>query len=81
MRPAVQRGSAASRGYDRRWQKKRRAFLREHPLCVACERAGLTVAATDVDHIKPKRDGGTDDPENLQALCHACHSKKTASGG
>jgi len=75
------RGSAASRGYDRHWRAKRLAYLREHPLCVMCQAAGWVVAATDVDHIIRKRDGGTDDPKNLQALCHACHSKKTASGG
>lgn len=75
------RGSAASRGYDRHWQKRRLAYLREHPLCVECAREDIVTAATDVDHIIPKRDGGTDDPENLQALCHVCHSKKTASGG
>lgn len=76
-----QRGSAASRGYDRRWRAKRLAYLRKHPLCVECAGAGLTVAATDVDHIIAKRDGGTDDEGNLQALCHAHHSKKTAAGG
>ena len=27
----------------------------------------------------PVRSGGTDDEENLQALCHECHSAKTAS--
>ena len=31
----------------------------------------------DVDHIiRPSR-GGTDTPENMQALCPACHRKKT----
>jgi 5-methylcytosine-specific restriction enzyme A len=42
------------------------------------------VQATDVDHIVAKRDGGQDADNNLQALCHACHSRKTnveMSGG
>jgi predicted kinase len=52
-------------------------YLAEHPLCVECERIGLVTAATDVDHIVAKRHGGTDDEDNLQALCHACHSRKT----
>jgi 5-methylcytosine-specific restriction endonuclease McrA len=29
-----------------------------------------------VDHIKPRKHGGTDDPENLQALCWQCNSGK-----
>ncbi|WP_366141808.1 HNH endonuclease signature motif containing protein, partial [Propionivibrio sp.] len=35
--------------------------------------------ATDVDHIVPIRRGGTNKHENLQPLCHACHSRKTAT--
>lgn len=72
-----ERGTAAQRGYDRRWRRLRLMYLREHPLCVECLAAGRTVAATDVDHIVAKRDGGSDDYTNLQALCHSCHSKKT----
>ncbi len=30
-----------------------------------------------IDHIIRQADGGTDDRENLQALCQACHAKKT----
>lgn len=63
------------KGYGRRWQKLRRVILaRDLYLCQACRRA----TATDVDHITPKVQGGTDEAENLQSLCHACHSRKTA---
>jgi hypothetical protein len=31
-----------------------------------------------VDHIVPKSTGGTDDPENLQALCWLCNTNKGA---
>lgn len=75
------RVSSAKRGYGRRWRALRLMYLRQHPLCV--NPFGLEnhiVEATDVDHITPKRNGGTDDEANLQALCHSCHSKKTAAG-
>jgi 5-methylcytosine-specific restriction protein A len=35
------------------------------------------VAATEVDHIKPKAEGGGESFENLQPLCKPCHSRKT----
>lgn len=74
---AERRGSTA-RGYDRRWRKYRRWFLRGNPLCVRCG-----AAATDVDHIVEI--AGQGDPlfwneSNHQALCHRCHSKKTMGG-
>ena len=34
--------------------------------------------ATDLDHIQPVCEGGTDDPDNLQALCKCCHGVKSA---
>lgn len=76
-----QRGSAASRGYDARWRKLRRLVLNRQPLCAdpygVHAKRGEVVAATDVDHIVSKRTGGTDSLDNLQALCHSCHSRKT----
>lgn len=68
------RGSAASRGYDYRWQKFRKSFLMRHPVCAMCGRL-----ATDVDHIVPLAIAPTRkyDESNLQALCHECHSRKT----
>lgn len=75
------RGTAAQRGYDGRWQRVRAMYLRAHPLCVQCERGGRVTAATDVHHIIPRRDGGSDEDGNLMALCHACHSAITARGG
>lgn len=79
------RGSAASRGYGARWRKLRKMFLASHPLCGDpfghhAEENRL-VPATEVDHIKPKQQGGTDRWENLQALCKPCHSLKTAGEG
>jgi 5-methylcytosine-specific restriction enzyme A len=76
-----QRGTAAQRGYDGRWQRVRAAYLRAHPLCADCLDRGAVTPATDVHHVIPRRDGGEDVESNLRALCHSCHSKVTSAGG
>lgn len=75
------RGSASARGYDRRWQKARAAFLAENPLCVECRKRGRVTTATDVDHIRPHKGNSSLfwHRANWQALCHSCHSRKTAT--
>jgi len=74
--PSVaQRPSAAERGYDARWHKARKQYLRDHPVCVRCGNL-----ATDVDHVIPHR-GDLNlfwDQGNWQALCGLCHRQKTA---
>lgn len=76
-------GTANSRGYDYSWQQLRDKYWRLHPLCEHCERDGRTTLATDIDHIVPIRV----DPSmrlvwgNLQALCRACHDRKTREDG
>lgn len=74
------RPSAAARGYDRRWRRLRRRVLAEEPVCRDPDgrHPNEVVAAVHVDHIIPRRNGGTDARENLQALCPSCHSYKTA---
>lgn len=74
------RGSAASRGYGRRWRRWRAAFLSDHPLCVDPYGAhAVPVPASVVDHIQPH--GGDQAafwaPDNLQSLCVRCHGRKT----
>ena len=32
----------------------------------------------EVDHIRPRRHGGSDDRSNLQALCYKCNANKGA---
>jgi len=46
-----------------------------------CELCGISASerALEVDHIKPRKHGGTDEPENLQALCWKCNGGKGAS--
>ena len=74
------RGSAASRGYDRRWRAARAAFLRGEPLCVDCLADGFIVASSEAHHIVPVRDGGTNEEVNLMALCKTHHSQRTGHG-
>lgn len=77
------RGSAARRGYGRRWRKVRSLFLAEHPVCSdpfgIHAPVGEVAPATEVDHKVQVDQGGTDEEENLQALCKPCHSRKTAT--
>ena len=53
--------------------------LRAEPLCA--DPFGIHGAerpfATQVDHILPLCDGGTDAVANLQGLCASCHTRKT----
>ena len=80
------RGSARQRGYDGTWERLRKMYLREQPLCEDCLENSLDdvtlTPAVEVHHKKKVRDF----PElrlvwsNLRALCKACHSKRTARG-
>jgi len=69
-----QRPNANARGYGREWGKLRARYLAANPFCAKCG-----YDATEVDHKVPLARGGTNDEENLQALCKSCHSKKTRS--
>lgn len=72
-------GSSTKRGYGSKWRKLRKLVLeRDMYVCVLCRKNNIVKYATDVDHIKPKAQGGSDDIENLQSLCRACHRKKTS---
>lgn len=71
------RPSSWKQGYDARWQKVRKRYLRANPYCeirMKCKGD----AARHVDHIVPLRDGGTHEETNLQSACLRCHSAKTA---
>ena len=73
------RMSSGKRGYGSRWQKARKRYLRQHPLCVKCYEKGMAVEATVVDHIKPHRGDPVLfwDENNWQSLCKPCHDDKT----
>ena len=74
-----QRPSAVERGYDGRWRKRSKLFLKAYPLCEDCLKQNKLTPATVVDHIVPHRG----DPtlmwaeSNWQPLCKRCHDRKT----
>lgn len=71
------RGSARARGYTTAWDKARKAYLAEHPLCRICQAQNHVRAATVVDHIIPHR-GDQElfwDRTNWQPLCAEHHNR------
>ena len=59
------------------WRVLRARVLDGEPLCRMCQAFGFMTEATDVDHING--DPGDNSTDNLQPLCHECHSLKTAA--
>ena len=54
---------------------KKIVAARQKWLCIACSN---TLDATyQIDHVTPLWRGGTNDSDNLQALCPNCHAAKT----
>jgi 5-methylcytosine-specific restriction enzyme A len=83
------RGSAAKRGYNRKWQEYRAWFIRQatcsvcgrnHALCEGeCKKRGQVKPAYAVDHIVPHR-GDSElfwTHNNHQSLCQAEHNAKS----
>ncbi len=59
------------------WTALRTIVLAKEPICRICQRAASTVA----DHIVPHKGNWAlfCDLDNLEGICDACHSKKTAT--
>ena len=73
------RGTPTSRGYNYRWQKASRLYLKRNPLCAECQAEGRVTPAEAVDHIIPHR-GDYDlfwDSSNWQGLCTYHHNRKS----
>lgn len=73
--------SPSARGYGRRWERARAAYLQAHPLCARCAGMGRVTAATVVDHVVPHQGDQALfwDAANWQPLCPPCHAAKSAS--
>jgi 5-methylcytosine-specific restriction protein A len=83
MKPITERHQVATverwgngRG-GRPWRRLRDLVLvRDGYRC--CECGTIKVAGMEVDHVVPVSRGGTDDLDNLRAMCAPCHRHKTA---
>lgn len=76
--PWADRPSTDRRPYqDPAYQRLRARVLRRDPICCICKRAD----STEVDHVQPISEGGTDHPDNLQGVCNPCHASKSAREG
>jgi 5-methylcytosine-specific restriction protein A len=64
--------------YGRAWKKIRDSFLAANPLCAMCKEQGRLSAATVAHHKVKVTEGGTNDWENMEALCQECHSRHHA---
>src|SRR5262245_53877450 len=67
--------------YGSRWQRARKRFLEQNPICKLCRDADKAEIAFAVDHIVPHR-GNLElfwDVSNWQPLCEAHHNAKAQS--
>lgn len=55
--------------------EKEIVLTRQNNKCCACL---LSTEKYEIDHIKPLASGGSNNLDNLQALCTSCHKEKTA---
>lgn len=62
------------------WKQLRAEQMLNEPFCRACAKRGVRRRATDVDHIRDHKGDWAKftDTNNLESLCHSCHSRKTA---
>lgn len=63
---------------SKEWKKLRAYKLSLNPLCEDCEEQGITTPGHTVDHIQPRKQGGTDHLYNLRTRCKHHNSQKTA---
>lgn len=62
--------------YGNHWKRIRDAFAQEHPYCQICGSP-----TQEIHHRIPLSEGGTNDWENLMALCKSCHARVHAQRG
>lgn len=67
--------------WSKRWRALRLEKLASRPYCEVCERRGMRVPATAVDHKRSIASGGDPFPPlcDLMSMCARCHNAKTAA--
>lgn len=65
-------------GHRPGWPRLRAEVLERDGHTCQMRLPGCLVHASEVDHVVPVADGGTDDKSNLRAACHPCHATTTA---
>jgi 5-methylcytosine-specific restriction protein A len=75
------RGSSTARGYTSSWRRTAAQMIARHKAlygdwCPGYLTPGHVSGDLTVDHIVPKKKGGTDSAANLRVLCRSCNSRK-----
>ena len=66
-----------AKGKPKNWDKtKKRVLKRDNYQCQQC---GETEGEMHLDHIVPRRLGGSEDDSNMQILCKRCNLSKGGS--
>src|ERR1017187_2809577 len=72
-RKSLIQGGYSGKAYGYEWAKTSKRIRKREPVCRVCK----VRAATAVDHIRPKAQGGTDNEINLQPICDGCLREKS----
>jgi 5-methylcytosine-specific restriction endonuclease McrA len=62
--------------WTKQWRHVRRQILDRDGRTCQLQYPGCTGRATHVDHVTPRRYGGTDHPDNLRAACARCNLRR-----
>jgi 5-methylcytosine-specific restriction protein A len=81
-RTCVHKAETTAMYNNARWKRLRAMKFKDAPICELCEAKGLTTIANVIHHKRPWQLGVSPDEQdelcydydNLQSLCHECHS-------
>ena len=75
------RDPVTKRRYGRSWPKIRNRYVALHPFCEECLKENKCSFTEEIHHRLPLREGGTNESQNLIALCRYHHAKLHAERG